>query len=167
MSTPTPTELAEAVDRLQDLADEQPSADDARALRMVLVEYHRRGAVIEQLSAAEVVTEWRTTGVPAVREKRQVHRWTGPWIAAGDPAPPAEACPLHSWQFDGDDPYVICMTCDEMRDAITGRVIRPGQPASPAVLCRSCGRPESPTHDADAPGPTSRHTFTPQPGAAW
>ena len=26
-------------------------------------------------------------------------------------------------------------------------------------LCRSCGRPFSPTHDVDAPGPTSRHPF--------
>lgn len=30
-----------------------------------------------------------------------------------------------------------------------------------AVLCEICTRPFSPTHDADAPGFTSRHTFTP------
>lgn len=29
-----------------------------------------------------------------------------------------------------------------------------------APLCRSCGRPRSPVHDADAPGPTVRHPFT-------
>ena len=32
----------------------------------------------------------------------------------------------HSWTFDGDDPYVICSYCDEMRDALNGRVIRQG-----------------------------------------
>lgn len=45
---------------------------------------------------------------------------------------PNEVCPKpirgdgskHSWRFDGDDPYVICAGCDEMRDAITGRVVR-------------------------------------------
>ena len=34
---------------------------------------------------------------------------------------------LHSWRFDGDDPYVICAYCDQMQDALTGRVIRPGR----------------------------------------
>lgn len=32
----------------------------------------------------------------------------------------------HAWVFDGDDPYVICHFCQEMRDAQTDRVIRPG-----------------------------------------
>ena len=32
--------------------------------------------------------------------------------------------PFHSWRFDGDDPYVICTFCKEMRDARTGRVVR-------------------------------------------
>jgi hypothetical protein len=35
--------------------------------------------------------------------------------------------PLHSWRFDGDDPYVICVYCDRMQDARTGRVIREGR----------------------------------------
>lgn len=39
---------------------------------------------------------------------------------------------LHSWRFDGDDPYVICVYCDEMRDAIANRVIRRGKPGSPS-----------------------------------
>ena len=30
----------------------------------------------------------------------------------------------HSWRFDGDDPYIVCVFCDEVRDAINGRVIR-------------------------------------------
>lgn len=34
---------------------------------------------------------------------------------------------LHSWKFDGDDPYVICVYCGEMRDALTGVVIRAGR----------------------------------------
>jgi hypothetical protein len=35
--------------------------------------------------------------------------------------------PLHSWRFDGDDPYVTCVYCDQMQDARTGRVIRQGR----------------------------------------
>ena len=31
----------------------------------------------------------------------------------------------HSWRFEGDDPHVVCHYCGEIRDAITGRVIRP------------------------------------------
>lgn len=27
----------------------------------------------------------------------------------------------HSWRFDGDDPYVICSYCKEIRDAISGK----------------------------------------------
>lgn len=45
-----------------------------------------------------------------------------------------EWCPLservdgkkHSWVFDGDNPYIICCYCNEMRDALDGRVVRPG-----------------------------------------
>lgn len=37
---------------------------------------------------------------------------------------------LHSWRFDGDDPYVLCVYCDERRDALTGRVITPGRTES-------------------------------------
>lgn len=33
---------------------------------------------------------------------------------------------FHSWKFDGDDPYIICAYCDEMRDALTGRCVRGG-----------------------------------------
>lgn len=35
--------------------------------------------------------------------------------------------PKHSWTFDGDDPYIICFYCEEVRDARTGRVITPGK----------------------------------------
>ncbi len=31
---------------------------------------------------------------------------------------------LHSFRFDGDDPYVICVFCGQMRDAIKGDVIK-------------------------------------------
>lgn len=30
----------------------------------------------------------------------------------------------HSWRFDGDDPYIVCAYCDQVRDARTGKVIR-------------------------------------------
>jgi hypothetical protein len=33
----------------------------------------------------------------------------------------------HTWRWDGDDPRIICHWCDELRDALTGRVIRPGR----------------------------------------
>jgi hypothetical protein len=46
--------------------------------------------------------------------------------------------PWHSWRFDGDDPRVICAYCGEMRDALTGNVIRSGhseQEARPSNRC--------------------------------
>lgn len=30
---------------------------------------------------------------------------------------------FHSWEFDGDDPYIKCCWCGEKRDAITGSVL--------------------------------------------
>lgn len=51
-----------------------------------------------------------------------------------DQDPAREQCPLservdggHSWRFDGDDPYTECVFCGEFRDALSGRVIRPGR----------------------------------------
>jgi hypothetical protein len=38
--------------------------------------------------------------------------------------------PKHSWRFDGDDPYVVCAYCGEVRDAISGRQIKPPSAAS-------------------------------------
>ena len=43
-----------------------------------------------------------------------------------------ERCPLtehvdgksHGWLFWGDDPYVKCDWCGEIRDALTGRVVK-------------------------------------------
>lgn len=35
----------------------------------------------------------------------------------------------HGWQFDGDDPYIVCDWCKERRDAITGRIIAPAVPS--------------------------------------
>ena len=32
----------------------------------------------------------------------------------------------HSWRFDGDDPYIVCVYCGQMQDALTGRVIKNG-----------------------------------------
>lgn len=57
--------------------------------------------------------------------------------------------PFHSWKFDGDDPYIVCAFCHEMRDALSGRVIRaglpgPDQPNAPchtghaATVCAAC-----------------------------
>jgi hypothetical protein len=47
----------------------------------------------------------------------------------------SDECPLskrvdgknHSWKFDGDDPYIICMYCGEERDSLTGTVIKKGR----------------------------------------
>lgn len=45
-----------------------------------------------------------------------------------------ESCPkskredgLHTFAFDGDDPYITCVFCEEVRDALTGRQIREGR----------------------------------------
>lgn len=32
----------------------------------------------------------------------------------------------HSWRFWGDDPYVECVHCGQIRDALTDRVMRQG-----------------------------------------
>lgn len=40
----------------------------------------------------------------------------------------------HSWMFDGDDPYIVCCYCDEMRDALTGRVVREAKSESGHLL---------------------------------
>jgi hypothetical protein len=29
----------------------------------------------------------------------------------------------HSWRWDGDDPRIVCVFCDEVRDALNGRVL--------------------------------------------
>lgn len=31
--------------------------------------------------------------------------------------------PWHTWRSDGDDPYIFCHWCGEVRDALSGRVI--------------------------------------------
>jgi hypothetical protein len=41
---------------------------------------------------------------------------------------------------------------------ITNRLPDP----TPSGKCRACKRPFSPTHDINAPGPTTQHPFTPQ-----
>jgi hypothetical protein len=56
-------------------------------------------------------------------------------IHAGAEPELGDYCPLsqrvdgkvHSWRFDGDNPYVICVYCNEFRDALTNRVITPGR----------------------------------------
>lgn len=91
-------------------------------------------------------------GVPAGGRYSHCHLWdgdhpvpvtpparpVGPDVTRNDGAEPAEpGCPRsghadgrsHAWQFDGDDPYILCSWCSEIRDALTGRVIQPGQPA--------------------------------------
>lgn len=41
-----------------------------------------------------------------------------------------QECPLskrpdgkHTWRFSGDDPYIYCHFCGEMRDALTGEAL--------------------------------------------
>lgn len=38
----------------------------------------------------------------------------------------------HSWVFDGDDPYTICVFCGERRDALTGRAVTLARPSAAA-----------------------------------
>lgn len=33
----------------------------------------------------------------------------------------------HDFRYWGDDPYLICSKCDEVRDALTGRIVRIGE----------------------------------------
>lgn len=66
--------------------------------------------------------------------------WLGDWIVADADGvlsryTSEEYCPhskrvdgpTHTWRFDGDDPYIICVFCDEMRDALSARVVRDGR----------------------------------------
>lgn len=64
--------------------------------------------------------------------------WSQVWIAAHRQAEREQAarCLLskradgaHEWGFDGDDPYIVCAWCRELRDALSGRVIRAGRAA--------------------------------------
>ena len=56
------------------------------------------------------------------------HPKSGAATASPEHCPPSEHVDgKHSWRFDGDDPYTVCHYCGEIRDVITGRVIRPGQ----------------------------------------
>lgn len=36
---------------------------------------------------------------------------------------------IHSWVFDGDDPYIVCHFCKQTRDALNGRIITNGYTA--------------------------------------
>ena len=71
-----------------------------------------------------------------------------------------EVCPTsaakHSWVFDGDDPYVTCHFCNEMRDAISGVVVRAGVILPP--LIESGG---APTRKAGASGNAEANETTP------
>jgi hypothetical protein len=62
----------------------------------------------------------------AIDWKRRYRRCTCSRFVAV-PAPESELCAdtrridgRHSWRFDGDDPYVVCVYCGERRDALTG-----------------------------------------------
>lgn len=67
--------------------------------------------------------------------------WNGlgmPWDLLCPMSKPA-ICPQskrldreHAWHFDGDDPYVICSSCSQIQDAISGRIIKPGLGSSPS-----------------------------------
>lgn len=44
---------------------------------------------------------------------------------------------FHSWQFDGDDPYVLCHWCGERQDALSGqKVPQPPQSPRPELKCK-------------------------------
>lgn len=58
----------------------------------------------------------------------------------------------HSWKFDGDDPYVVCVFCKEARDALTGRPV-----AAPVVEPEQSTRNTS--DDKTTNIPACRHTL--------
>jgi hypothetical protein len=101
------------------------------------------------------------------------------WTWSTFPAPQLGVAPTHP-----DDAYVVVGMEDgpdrqarrltpaqaiELADELRARalVISPALAGAavpqPPAPCRSCGRPFSPSHDAEAPGPTARHPFAPQP----
>lgn len=59
------------------------------------------------------------------------------------------------WQHGSGNAAAIQLT-----DAVDRLSAAPADDTA-APICRACGRPFSPTHDADAPGPTVRHLFMP------
>lgn len=92
------------------------------------------------LKAVLAEAEARVPDTPAVADHVTRHR-------GGDVVVPmsgSQVCPTsavkHSWVFDGDDPYVVCHFCNEMRDAITGRVVRTGVKTWPDLMRRISNR---------------------------
>lgn len=114
--------------------------------------------VIERLSGRRVMEhvhltgqaalDWIENGIPA-KDHGKYRAQSVKVYAAPAPVSSGEAgeqvdpdfCPLsthvrgqvHSWKFDGDDPYIICHFCQEMRDAHTGRVVRPAPVVTPST----------------------------------
>lgn len=54
------------------------------------------------------------------------------------------------------DPAAIRAAHEAIEDRVLARLHPPA-----GRVCRSCGRPFSPTHDASAPGPKVRHPYNP------
>lgn len=100
--------------------------------------YTRAEAVDHVIASAQCGVLDQVTSMVAAPEN-----WTGrspvPVVLAVDPDVQTEQagrpeCPtskrvdglLHSWKFDGDDPRIECVFCGEMRDAVSGAVLRDG-----------------------------------------
>ena len=70
---------------------------------------------------------------------------------------PDEPCALsqrsdgdHSWQLDGDDPYIRCMFCGEVRDALSGRGLTGPDPLLAMMARAEVMVPESAVAEAVA-----------------
>jgi hypothetical protein len=56
----------------------------------------------------------------------------------------------HSWEFDGDDPYIRCAFCGELRDALSGQELRGPDPLLVMMARAEVMVPESAVAEAVA-----------------
>lgn len=100
--------------------------------------YTRAEAVLHVIASAQCGVRDQVTSMVAAPDNWVAQSPT-PVVLSVDPGAQVEQeagpeCPsskrvdglLHSWKFDGDDPRIECVFCGEMRDAISGAVLRDG-----------------------------------------
>lgn len=97
--------------------------DDVRESLTTAYAAGRRGPLVDDLIAC-LGHPGDESGVPGGGE---------PQPGTDDECPRSQRVdgPWHSWQFDGDAPYIVCGYCGERRDAISGRVILPKNTTTP------------------------------------
>lgn len=74
--------------------------------------HHEQGCAADEAAQVAVVT---------IADQHDVHRFRAVDLYAH------LRSPQHGGASTGDDPYVVCVYCDQMQDSLTGRVIREGR----------------------------------------